>query len=207
MPKQDKVQIINQRRRKPTDSLGLGQAIIGGGPGDPATITLETDNSSGATHAHKLEVGALVSIGHIVLIQAATGELVDYSVADEDGLTAALAAATAGDVVWLPACEVSGDHVVPAGVTLRGLGLASVLTGQVTLGAGAEARDLAVTRDEDDAGDVVGVLAGGAAPAYLHNATVEAVNATGAGYAVAADESSLYVYGGTLIGSTAPARS
>lgn len=132
MPKQDKVQIINQRRRKPTDSLGLGQAIIGGGPGDPATITLETENTSGATHTHKLEIGALVSMGHIVLMQAATGELVDYGVATEDGLTAALAAAIAGDVVWLPAGIITGDHVAPAGVTLRGLGLASVLTGAIT---------------------------------------------------------------------------
>jgi hypothetical protein len=151
VPKQDKVQIINQRRRKPTDSLGLGQAIIGGGPGDPATITLETDNSSGATHTHKLEVGALVSIGHIVLIQAATGELVDYGVADDDGLTAALAAATDGDVVSLPVGVLAGDFEIPADVTVVGMGLNTVLTGTIT----GDGLLLNVQRSLDYAGQII----------------------------------------------------
>ena len=93
---------------------------------------------------------------------------------------------------------------VPAGVTVEGMGRASVLTGQLTLGAGAVARALAVIRDEDDAGDVIGVTTEGAAAAYLHETVVEATNATGNGYAVAAGGNSLYVYGGSLWGSTAP---
>jgi len=42
-------------------------------------------------------------------------------------------------------------------VTLRGLGLASVLTGKLTLGAGSEARDLCIERDEDDGDEIYGV--------------------------------------------------
>jgi len=203
MPKQDKVQVINQRRRRPTDSLGVsgtGMAFV-----PPGTITTETDNSVGATHTHRLDV-VLAELGHIMLIVAADGSMVDYGFADDDGLTAALAAAAAGDVVWLPACTIAGDHVVPSGVTLRGLGRASVLTGQVTLGAGAVAQALAVIRDEDDAGDVIGVTTEGAEAAYLHDVVVEVTNATGGGYAVAAVGIGLYVYGGSLWGSTAPVR-
>lgn len=203
MPKQDKVQRINQRRPRATDMLGVSAAGAAFVP--PGTITAETDNSVGTTHTHKLDVD-LVELGHIILIVAVDGSMVDYGVAGDDALTAALAAASAGDVVWLPACTVSGDHVVPAGVTLCGLGRASVLTGQLTLYAGAEARGLCIERDVSDAADIVGVTNGGAAVAYLVDMMVSVDNALGNGYAVSAGTGGLHVYGGSLYGSTAPVK-
>lgn len=54
MPKQDKVQRINQRRRRPTDSLGVSGA--GGAFVPPGTITLTTGNTVGTTHTHALDI-------------------------------------------------------------------------------------------------------------------------------------------------------
>src|SRR5262245_32027885 len=49
-------------------------------------------------------------------------------------LTDALAMAEPGDVVTVGSCEVEGAFVVPAGVTIRGAGISSVL-GSVEGGA------------------------------------------------------------------------
>jgi len=154
MPKQDKVQRINQRRLRATDMLGVSGAGATFVP--PGTCSMDTENSTGSTHVHELDID-LVELGHIVLLVASDGSTVDYGEAGDDELTAALAAATAGDVVLLPACEIEGDHTVPAGVGLVGRAWTSVLTGQLTLGAGAEARDLCVERDEDDGDEIYGV--------------------------------------------------
>lgn len=158
MPKQDKVQIINQRRRRPTDSLGVSGA--GGAFVPPGTITLTTGNTVGTTHTHALDIESLASLGlgHVLRIVAATGEVVDYGVAIEDALTGALGAGAAGDVVLLPACEVAGDHVVPAGVILVGRGRGSVLTGALWLEDGTSAESLDVVRTADDSDDLVGLL-------------------------------------------------
>jgi len=195
VPKQDKVQIINQRRRKPTDSLGLGSAVVGGGPGDPDTITLETDNSIGETHTHKLDID-LVELGHIILIAVADGSMTDYGVAEDDTLTAALAAAEDCDVVWLPACEVSGDHTVPAGVTLRGLGLASVLTGALWLEDGASVATLAITRTASGSDDLVGLLGPDSGEATARDVHVSLVHmGTGKALGVLGMGGTLYCYG------------
>ena len=96
MPKQDKVQIINQRRRRPTDSLGVSGA--GGAFVPPGTITLTTGNTVGTTHTHELDIESLASLGlgHVLRIVAATGTVVDYGVTTEDALTGALGAGAAG---------------------------------------------------------------------------------------------------------------
>jgi len=53
--------------------------------------------------------------------------------ASADGLAAALTAAVSGDGVVLPACSITGGAwTIPSGVTLRGLGWGSLLTGAVT---------------------------------------------------------------------------
>ena len=53
MPKQDKVQRINQRRARPTDALGVSG---GGAFVPPGTITLTTGNTVGTTHTHALDI-------------------------------------------------------------------------------------------------------------------------------------------------------
>lgn len=68
---------------------------------------------------------------------------------DEAGLTAALAAASEGDVVELGACRVDGTFEVPAGVTLRGiegavLSSADAEAPVLTLAAGARVEALRV---------------------------------------------------------------
>jgi len=53
--------------------------------------------------------------GNVVLLFSADGTaLAEYAPTD-DGLTAALAAMSSGDAVWLPVCTIAGDHTVPAG--------------------------------------------------------------------------------------------
>jgi hypothetical protein len=61
-------------------------------------------------------------------------------------------------VVLLPACEVDGDQVVPAGVVLMGRGRGSVLTGALWLEDGASAESLDVVRTADDSDDLVALL-------------------------------------------------
>lgn len=59
--------------------------------------------------------------------------------ATDAGLTAALAAAGGGDAVRLPACAISGGPwTVAAGATMNGAGRASILTGNVSIGASGE---------------------------------------------------------------------
>jgi len=233
MPKQDKVQRINQRRTRPTDVLGVpGVGATFVPPGD---ITTGTENSVGATHTHKLDV-ELLELGHIVLLVAADGSMVDYGVATDDGLTSALAAISSGDVVKLPPCSISGAHTVPDSGTLEGYGEASVLTGALTLGAGARAQSLQVLLSEDDAGEIVGVTTSGSGdPALLRDCRIDVTNATGDvaavkpgtvelhvrncdtravsgsgdSYHYAAGEANLYVEGGTMLDvilSTAPVK-
>lgn len=230
MPKQDKVQIINQRRRRPTDSLGVSGA--GGAFVPPGTITLTTGNTVGTTHTHELDIESLASLGlgHVLRIVAATGTVVDYGVTTEDALTGALGAGAAGDVVLLPACEVAGDHVVPAGVTLLGRGLATVLTGQLTLGAGAEGRGLYVERDEDDPDPIYGVTTGesgddawlvacylvvtnsgpacgvttGQAALWLQTCYVDVASEIANAYGYVAGNADIHVEGGVCVAGTAP---
>jgi len=174
--------------------------------------------------------------GNVVLLFSADGTaLAEYALTD-GGLTAALAAMSSGDVVKLPPCSISGAHTVPAGGTLEGCGEASILTGALTLGAGARAQNLQVLLDEDDAGEVVGVTTSGSGdPALLRDCRIDVTNATGDAAAVkpgtvelhvrncdtravsgggdsyhyAAGGANLYVEGGTtldVILSTAPVR-
>src|SRR3990167_7244153 len=75
------------------------------------------------------------------------------------GLTAALAAATSGDVVQLPAGTLSGNNTVPAGVTLAGMDRRkTILSGQITLGNGSVLVNLGVTRTANDANALYGAL-------------------------------------------------
>jgi len=174
--------------------------------------------------------------GNVVLLFSADGAaLAEYALTD-GGLTSALAAMSSGDVVKLPPCSISGAHTVPAGGTLEGCGEASILTGALTLGAGARAQNLQVLLDEDDAGEVVGVTTSGSGdPALLRDCRIDVTNATGDAAAVkpgtvelhvrncdtravsgggdsyhyAAGGANLYVEGGTtldVILSTAPVR-
>lgn len=70
--------------------------------------------------------------GDSILLYDSGGNPVAEFTATSAGLDAALAAATAGDVVLLPACTIAADHTIPANVELTGTGVNSVLSGNIT---------------------------------------------------------------------------
>jgi hypothetical protein len=122
---------------------------------------------------------------HMIILFHSDGSPVDVFDADSAGLDLALAAATDGDVVLLPAGEIDGDHTVGAGVEVVGRGRQNtILSGQITLGNGAVLRDLSVTRTASQAGDLIGVVAPASGMAYVIGCDLEVNNATGDGFAV-----------------------
>lgn len=96
--------------------------------------------------------------GDTILLFSATGAPVAEFAPDAAGLDMALAAAAVGDNVELPICTIAGDHEIPAGVILAGLGRASALTGQLTLNSGSALRDLYVNRSANTSGNLYGVV-------------------------------------------------
>src|SRR5688572_5002038 len=68
---------------------------------------------------------------------------------DADGLTAALASASSGDVVEVGACRIEGDFTLPAGVALEGVA-DSVIAGRIDLMGGGTVEQLAI--ESTDAG-------------------------------------------------------
>lgn len=97
---------------------------LAGGSGDP----LEVGEGPGVdVTANAVGLG-----GDTVLLYDSGGDPVAEFAATDGGLTAALAAATAGDVIKLPAGTIAGNHTIPAGVMVLGFGESSVLSGTIT---------------------------------------------------------------------------
>ena len=121
----------------------------------------------------------------------------DHNPVSEYGsIEAACAAAASGDAVELPPGTYAESFTIPAGVTVRGRGPATVISGAVTLGAGAALVDCTVRLDVDQAEDAVCIVppSGDGEMAYAVNCDIAANNATGAGYAAqgACDHLTLY---------------
>lgn len=138
----------------------------------------------------------------VLLYDAANDVLRDYE-KNGTGLTAALAAAASGDVVWLPPGTYTEDFTVPAGVTLTGSGWGTVISGEVALLDGAYITDLTVSVSESFTGKLCGITApdSGAATAMMVAATC--VNSgTGTGYAVCRGNGAIYLYDCVLNGET-----
>ncbi len=131
---------------------------------DGDVLVYDADTSTWESQEYQ---GGGANLGHIILVQGA-GDIVDYGVASSDNLTAALEDAVSGDVVWLPACSIDGDHVVPSGVTVHGLGTATILTGMFTLQEGAEARSLSIDREVDDASEAWGLASARSGFSYTY---------------------------------------
>lgn len=73
-----------------------------------------------------------IRLGKILLYKVSGAQMMVYE-ATSAGLAAALAAAVSGDVVVLPACSITGGPwTVPSGITLRGSGWNSILSGNIT---------------------------------------------------------------------------
>lgn len=125
--------------------------------------------------------------GDTILLYDSGGAPVAEFAATDAGLTAALAAATAGDVVELPAVTITGGPWTVANGTLRGHSrFGSVLDGQVTLSDGTEMENLTIRRTANDSTTIYGVVcpvAPGAA--CVTNCTIRVVqNGAGDGYGI-----------------------
>lgn len=70
--------------------------------------------------------------GDTVLLFDSGGAPVAEYAATSAGLVAALAAATSGDVIYLPAGTISGDHTIPEHISVWGYGWNSILSGTIT---------------------------------------------------------------------------
>jgi hypothetical protein len=101
-----------------------------------------------------------------VLLFSGSGALLAEYAYTEAGLAAAFAAAAAGDVVDLPAGTMTGDVTVPAGVTLRGMGAATVIDGAISAAAAAVLVDFLSYRSVATAADSLHILAAAGVRAY-----------------------------------------
>jgi hypothetical protein len=165
----------------------------------------------------------------MVRLIASNGSVFNYGVGSAATFGSALGAAIDGDVIWYPACEVTGDFTVPDGVTVMGLGRNSILYGCLSLGSSSMASSLkiyVVEESEEEANGVLGnsgvgdahllncyidVENSGKAVAiksngidlYAKNCHVSAESSAGSGYAYGVG-GNVYVTGGFASGSTAP---
>lgn len=122
--------------------------------------------------------------GDTILLYDSGGNPVREYAATSAGLDSATAAAASGDVIWIPACEISGDHTLAAGVEYVGLGRAkTILTGQITMGASSVLSTLTVSRTGSST--TIGVLGPASGKAYVYNCDL-VVNVT-AGTPLCAD--------------------
>lgn len=167
--------------------------------------------------------------GDTILLYDAGGAPVAEYAATDAGLTAALAAMAAGDVLVLPAVTISGGPWTVANGTLRGHSrFGSTLDGEVTVSTDCQLERLSVIRSEDDAGalycvaleedarvdgclismtnatgDAYGVYAQHDGDCYANDNIVLATGG-GDGYGYYADGAEMWVSGGYVEASTAP---
>lgn len=109
------------------------------------------------------------------------------------GLVSALASASSGDMIWIPACSITNTSgiTVPAGVSLVGMSRAeTILNMPVTLNNGANLENLAV------------INSGGIAVTCNGEAGIYSCYILGSTYAIWANQDIVYVEGGWIIGQT-----
>lgn len=77
------------------------------------------------------EGGELGGAYAILLYDESVSKIKEYT-PDAAGLAAAIAAAAAGDTIWVPAGTIAGNYTVPAGVEVTGVGINTILSGTIT---------------------------------------------------------------------------
>ena len=105
---------------------------------------------------------------------------------DDLGMATCVAAAGAGDTIWLPPCVLANDYTIPASVAVVGASIVDcVLSGEITLSDGSSLETLSIVRSEDDAGAIYGIVEGaGAIEAEMKDVRIDVANATGPAYGV-----------------------
>jgi hypothetical protein len=214
-------------------TAGTGIDIVDHGPGN--TFIISVDTSDFVTEGPDMDLvwtGESVAIGRggdTILLYDSGGLPVAEFAATDAGLTAALAAAGAGDVVELPDVTITGGPWTVSAGTLRGHSrFGSVLDGQVTISTDCHLERLSVIRSEDDVGalycvaleedarvegcllsmtnatgDAYGVYAQHDGDCYANDNIVFATGG-GDGYGYYADGAEMWVSGGYVEASTAP---
>jgi len=104
---------------------------------------------------------------------------------DATGLTAALAAAVTGDMLWMPPCRIAGDYSVPANVTMASMGNNAIIEGKITLaGANSHIIGMVVENSDSSGSSLIGVdCANASGTAYINDCGITVTN-SGAGDAL-----------------------
>lgn len=120
----------------------------------------------------------------IILYHPADQSITQYDATDA-GFTSALAAAVAGDVIWLPIAEIPNDHTVPDDVDIYGRSVyVTRLTGKLTLLGAASIADLRLEISENSSDPVIAVTGPNANKTVLFNNVSIDVDNSGSGDAV-----------------------
>lgn len=102
--------------------------------------------------------------GDTVLLFDSGGNPIAEYAASSAGFDAATAAATAGDIVEVPALTIPDDHSLKAGVHYIGKSRwATIFTGKLTFGIGTTLENCSIVRTANDASTLIGIQAPAAA--------------------------------------------
>jgi hypothetical protein len=201
-PTLTRIVLQSSNENSPLDLTGSAEVLIseilGGGSGSQVVTGAGAPTEGPGISVVGLRVGLG---GDTVLLYHANGQPVaEYA-------TPALAAADAvsGDTIYLPSRTYTDDIVLPPGVAMVGLSRErSILTGQITLGAGAVLSNACVLRSANDASALVGVAGPVSGTAYVLDCDISVVQAgAGSGYGVQTQGGDVVVRGGSCFGSTA----
>ena len=112
-----------------------------------------------------------------------------YEAVTATDLDNALADATSGDIILLPAGTIDGDHTMIAGVKVVGRSrYATILSGQITGANGASIENLSVIRSANSAANLIGVDAPAAGTFYISDCDIEVTQSgSGDAYGISAD--------------------
>ena len=183
----DRVLELERKLRELYGHVAMATADPSGG--DTAITYIEILNQlNEGPDIDLVDSGTSITIGRggdTILIYDSAGAPIAAYAATSAGLDLASAAATAGDVVWLPAITIADDHALTAGVHYKGVSrYASILTGLITLGAGTTLECVTINRTANDANPLIGAAGPGAGVAKIRDCDITCTQA-GAGNAFA----------------------
>ena len=119
--------------------------------------------------------------GDTILHYDSGGNPVAEKPATAAGFDSLLGFAASGDVIWLPARTIGGDHSITAGVKIVGMSrYATILSGQITGGASSSIENLSINRTADSGDTIKGVVDPSSGTFRIHNCDVTVIQA-GAG--------------------------
>ena len=159
---------------------------MGTGTGTPPGITAITPATSGPLGGVDIYVSgrSVNRKGNTILVYNGDALPLSEYAATSAGLTAALAAAGSGDVVWLAPGDYTDSYTVPAGVGMVTMDNNAALSGPVNLGASSYLKGVTIDYTASSADAIAAVTGPASGTAILNDCHVECTN-TGAGNAYA----------------------